>query len=125
MDAVPPVVMRYLDAYNAMDVAAMLGCLSDDILFVNKSGGAETNRTKGISEFRGLAEQGVQLFAERRQEVTDCIAIDDRVALRIAYRATIRADLPNGWKAGQVIEMAGTSFITLTDGKISELVDAS
>ena len=125
MDSVPTIVARYIDAYNRMNVQAMLDCLSDDVRFINRSNGETTNETHGIEAFRALAEQGVQLFAEREQTILDCIAIDDRAAVRIGYRAKVKTDLPNGWKAGQEIEMTGTSFFVSSEGKISEVIDAS
>lgn len=125
MDSVPTIVARYIDAYNRMNVQAMLDCLSGDVRFINRSNGETTNETHGIEAFRALAEQGVQLFAEREQTILDCIAIDDRAAVRIGYRAKVKADLPNGWKAGQEIEMTGTSFFMISDWKISEVIDAS
>ena len=125
MDSVPTIVARYIDAYNRMNVQAMLDCLSGDVRFINRSNGETTNETHGIEAFRALAEQGVQLFAEREQTILDCIAIDDRAAVRIGYRAKVKTDLPNGWKAGQEIEMTGTSFFMISDGKISEVIDAS
>ena len=125
MDSVPTIVARYLDAYNRMNVQAMLDCLSDDVRFINRSNGETTNETHGIEAFRALAEQGVQLFAEREQTILDCIAIDDRAAVRIGYRAKVKTDLPNGWKAGQEIKMTGTSFFMISEGKISEVIDAS
>ena len=125
MDTVPTIVARYIDAYNRMNVQAMLDCLSGDVRFINRSNGETTNETHGIEAFRALAEQGVQLFAEREQTILDCIAIDDRAAVRIGYRAKVKTDLPNGWKAGQEIEMTGTSFFMISEGKISEVIDAS
>lgn len=125
MDSVPTIVARYIDAYNGMNVQAMLDCLSGDIRFINRSNGETTNETHGVEAFRALAEQGVQLFAEREQTILDCIAIDDRAAVRIGYRAKVKTDLPNGWKAGQEVEMTGTSFFMISEGKISEVIDAS
>ena len=125
MDSVPTIVARYIDAYNSMNVQAMLDFLSGDVRFINRSNGETTNETHGIEAFRALAEQGVQLFAEREQTILDCIAIDDRAAVRIGYRAKVKTDLPNGWKAGQEIEMTGTSFFMISEGKISEVIDAS
>ena len=113
MDSVPTIVARYIDAYNRMNVQAMLDSLSGEVRFINRSNGETTNETHGIEAFRALAEQGVQLFAEREQTILDCIAIDDRAAVRIGYRAKVKADLPNGWKAGQEIEMTGTSFFMI------------
>ena len=125
MDSVPTIVARYIDAYNRMNVQAMLDSLSGEVRFINRSNGETTNETHGIEAFRALAEQGVQLFAEREQTILDCIAIDDRAAVRIGYRAKVKTDLPNGWKAGQEVKMTGTSFFMISEGKISEVIDAS
>lgn len=125
MRSVPVIIQRYVKAYNAMDVEAMLECLSNDVRFVNRTGGAVTHETSGIDSFRVLAEQGVQLFVEREQSILDCISIEDRAALRIAYRAIVKHDLPNGWKAGQAIEMHGTSFFSIDGAKITEVIDAN
>ncbi|MFC0269646.1 nuclear transport factor 2 family protein [Kushneria aurantia] len=125
MDTLPPIIVRYIAAYNDMDIASMIDCLSDDVRFLNKFDGQVTNETNGRAEFRALAEQGVAAFSERRQTVSACIAMDDRAALRIDYNATVRCDLPNGWKTGQEIAMKGTSFFSMAGGKITEIIDAS
>ena len=39
MDSVPTIVARYIDAYNRMNVQAMLDCLSGDVRFINRSNG--------------------------------------------------------------------------------------
>lgn len=124
MDPIPPAVARYLAAYNALDVDAMLDCLAGDVRFENVSAGTVTVRSDGRDAFRQLAEQGAAAFSQREQRPTACIAAGDRVALRIAYRATVRSDLPNGWKAGDEIALTGASFFRLAgDGAIAEIVD--
>jgi hypothetical protein len=122
---VPAIVQRYIEAYNAMDVGAMLQCLSSDVHFVNRTAGVVTHETLGIESFRLLAEQAVLLFVERQQAIIDCISIEDRAALRIAYRAVVKQDLPNGWKAGQEVETSGISFFSFDGTSITAVVDAS
>lgn len=125
MDEIPTIVADYIAAYNALDVAGMLRCLSDDVRFVNRSGGTVSAETNGIDAFGTLAHQGAALFTRRTQAVTNCIACAGHVTLRIDYRATVAADLPNGWMAGQEIRLDGVSLFTLRDGTIVELVDIS
>lgn len=124
-DDMPPCIARFIEAYNARDVAAMVTFLSPDVHFINKSAGVITAETHGLDEFRDLAQQGVAAFSERRQTVTNCIASDFIVAVRVAYRAVVATDLPNGWKQGQVVEMSGTSVYRLKQAKIVELIDVS
>ena len=125
MDTLPTIVRRYLDAYNAKDMDALISCLAEDVVFENVSGGTVTASTNGRAAFGELARQSVGLFTEREQVVTNCIATADRVAIRIAYRAVVAADLPNGWKAGQSVALDGASFFRLRDGRIAEVVDIS
>jgi hypothetical protein len=103
----------------------MIACLSDDVHFVNRSGGDVSAETHGIEEFRMLAAQAVTIFKERKQTITNSIVCDQHVTLDINYRATIAIDLPNGWKAGQDISLRGVSLFSLSNGKIVELVDIS
>lgn len=123
MDELPQIIATYLAAYNRKDVAAMLATMHPDIVFVNEQGGAITAQTDGKAALDVLAKQAATLFEDREQRVTNAIAAGNMIALRIAYRAKLAADLPNGWRAGQVIELTGTSFITLKDGLIVSLRD--
>ncbi|MQT11281.1 nuclear transport factor 2 family protein [Segnochrobactrum spirostomi] len=125
MDPVPKIIEHYITAYNGRDVAAMLRCLTDDVHFVNRSGAEITAETVGIEAFAALAEQGVAFFSERRQEVTNAIVGAGHATLKIAYRATVAADLPNGWKAGQEIALEGVSLFTLRADKIAAITDIS
>ena len=125
MDVPPPVVRRYLDAYNARDVDALVACVTEDIVFENVATGTVTVRTEGRAAFEALARQGAAMFSAREQAVEACIATATRVALRIDFRATVAADLPNGWRAGQGLRLSGASFMRLRDGLIAEIVDES
>lgn len=125
MTAVPEVVRDYIAAYNNLDIDKMVACLSDDVHFVNRSGGEVSAETQGIEEFRTLAAQAVTILEQRNQTITNSIVCDQHVTLDIDYRARIAIDLPNGWKAGQDIALRGVSLFTLSNGKIVELVDIS
>lgn len=118
-------IRRYLDAYNGFDVDALVACLTDDVVFENVSDGQTNARTQGRAAFEGLARQGASAFSAREQRVTNCVAAGMRAALRVSYHATVAADLPNGWTAGQVLALEGTSFFVLRDGLIAEVVDVS
>ena len=45
--------------------------------------------------------------------------------VEIDYAATVAADLPNGWKAGQELAFRGASYFELSDGLISRIIDES
>jgi hypothetical protein len=50
---------------------------------------------------------------------------DNEAQVQISYRGIIAQDLPNGWKAGDKLEMAGQSVFRFQDGKISSITDIS
>src|SRR4051794_23809819 len=91
---------RYLAAYNAFDIDAMLAQLDPDIRFENYSGGQLTADASGIEEFRRLAEQSKDLFSEREQRVTSLARrltqTGATLVAEIAWRGRIAADIPGG-----------------------------
>lgn len=52
---VPPMIRRYLDAYNRYDVPAMLACLSDDVRFENVSNSSGVTYANGKAALYELA----------------------------------------------------------------------
>ncbi|MFC4174612.1 nuclear transport factor 2 family protein [Microvirga sp. GCM10011540] len=122
---IPSIVRAYIEAYNAMDVGRMLECLAEDVRFQNISSGQVDVETAGKERFAELAEVGVAAFRERRQDVTGCIVVGAHTMVEIAYTATVAADLPNGWKAGQRLAFSGASYFRTANGRIAEIVDQS
>lgn len=125
MADLPKPIESYIAAYNAIDVDAMLVCLADDVHFQNVAEGAVNAETRGKSEFATLARAGAAAFAARRQTVTHAITVAGRTIVEIDYTATVAADLPNGWKAGQELAFRGASYFELSDGLISRIIDES
>lgn len=122
---IPATVRSYIEAYNAKDVDRMIACLAPTVHFRNISSGEVNAETRGIGEFEKLARSGAAAFRERRQRVTNCIVVADRVMVEIDYTAVVATDLPNGWKAGQELRFSGASYFELENGRIVKLVDAS
>ncbi len=118
-------VENYVRAYNDFDIARMLTDLHDRIIFKNISNGELTLELEGIEAFREQAEQVVDFFTEREQKIKNMVFSEDGCEIDIDYRATLAADLPNGLKAGDKIELKGKSIFRFTDGKISEIQDLS
>ena len=125
MRETPDVIAAYIAAYNARDIGGMLDLLTDNVRFQNLSDGKVTAEASGKESFRRLAEAGAQAFSERRQTVRNAITVADITLLEIDFRARVKADLPNGWAAGQKIEMQGASLFRLKDGLIAEIIDQS
>jgi len=118
-------IETYVRAYNSFDIDEMLSGLHDEIVFKNVSGGETTLELNGIEAFRNQAEQVIGLFAEREQKITNFVCNEEICEIEIDYHATLAADLPNGLKAGDKIDLKGRSIFRFANGKIVEIQDIS
>jgi len=116
---------RYVKAYNAFDIEGMINTVSNNIEFENISQGEVNAYSKGIHEFRELAEQGQLLFSSREQSITAMETVDEQVITHIDYRGVLATDLPNGLKEGEVLTLTGQSIFSFQEGKISRIQDVS
>ena len=119
------VIQKYIDAYNAFDVDGMLKLLSPDVRFENWSGVHLTAEASGIDEFRQLAEQAKTMFSEREQRITAIKQGADSVIVSIAYRGQLAVDIPDGPRAGTVLDLNGESEFAFDVHLISKIVDRS
>ena len=118
-------IENYVRAYNEFDVEKMIAGLHDDVLFVNVSGNETTHEIKGAAAFKEQAERAAGLFAEREQTIKKFACGETECEIEIEYRATLAADLPNGMKTGDRIEIGGKSIFRFAGGKIVEIRDIS
>lgn len=118
-------IERYLSAYNTFDIQGMLDVLDEDIRFLNIAQGVVTTETQGIPDFRALAEQSVQIFSERRQTIRRIEFTQGGAEVEIDYEATLAVDLPNGMKAGEVLQLQGKSVFQKKGEKLVRIEDHS
>lgn len=118
-------VENYVRAYKDFDIEAMTANLHDEIIFRNISDGETTLELAGRDAFANQAKQSAEIFSEREQKIENMNFKDEICEIEIDYRATLAADLPNGLKAGDKIELKGKSVFRFRDDKISEITDIS
>ncbi|RED75305.1 nuclear transport factor 2 family protein [Cohnella phaseoli] len=119
------IIDSYIEAYNSFDIEGMLALLHEEVLFRNYSNGEVSTETKGIHEFKELAENSAQIFSSRCQTITSYSQIDGKVEIQIDYEAVLAADLPNGLKQGDRIQLKGKSIFEIREGKITLIEDYS
>lgn len=117
------IIDNYVEAYNAFNVEGMVRLLDADILFKDFSKGEITTETRGIQEFKELAEKSSQVFSNRRQTITHYSAVDDRIEIQVDYEAILAVDLPNGLKTGDTLQLNGKSVFEIKNGKIALIED--
>lgn len=116
-------IERYTEAYNAFDIETMLSTLHPDITFQNILSGEINAETHGIEAFRTLAEQSKGLFTSRKQTITNVETNETQTCIDIAFEAVLAIDLPNGLKAGELLQLQGRSEFTFQEGKIVSIID--
>lgn len=120
----PAIIQSYLDAYNRKDVAALVACVADEIIFENVSNAGENMRIEGRAAFAQLAEQAAAMFTARHQTIRNAVVDGDHVALEVDWTGTPAIDL-GSMKAGKQVAMRGASFMTITGGKLARIMDLS
>lgn len=116
-------IEAYLDAYNRFDIDGMLAVLSDDVRFEHHSGGQISVATDGKADFEKLARVGAAMFASRQQTLVTLEEKDDAILATIDFHGETADDIPDGPRAGTVIEMRGTSEFAFSDGRICRVID--
>ncbi|KOP67370.1 hypothetical protein AMS62_20580 [Bacillus sp. FJAT-18019] len=118
-------IRNYLDAYNSFDIDGMTRLLDKEVEFRNISKGIVDTETKGIDQFRELAEQSLKMFTQRRQTITQMITHDNKTEIEVDYEGTLATDLPNGLKAGDTIKLKGKSIFRMKNNKLIMIEDYS
>lgn len=120
----PAIIQSYLDAYNRKDVATLMACVADDVVFENVSNSGQGMKIEGRTAFAELAEQAATMFTIRHQAISNAVVDGSRVALEVDWTGTPAIDL-GAMKAGEQVAMRGASFMTIADGKLTRIVDLS
>ena len=124
-DEMNGLIQKYVNAYNSFDIDEMLLLLDENIEFRNVSNGLVNTETKGIDQFRQLAEQSKRIFSERLQTVNHYEIKGDLVEIEIDYEGILATDLPNGPKAGETLKIKGKSVFKFKNKRISVIEDYS
>lgn len=122
-------VERYLAAYNAFDIDAMLAQLAPAVRFEHHADGFLTVATDGIEAFRTLAERSLQLFVEREQRIVSWeqarVAAGSTACAHIAWRGKLAANVADGPDAGEVLTLRGRTDFAFDGERIVQIVDRS
>ncbi|AFC30564.1 hypothetical protein PM3016_3747 [Paenibacillus mucilaginosus 3016] len=124
-DKAKEIIESYIKAYNSFDTESMLKLLHQEVVFKNFANGELNSETKGINEFREIAEKSAQLFSSRCQTVTNYGYYEDRIEVWINYEAVLAHDLPNGLKVGDKLQLKGRSVFAIYEDKLILIEDYS
>jgi len=119
------IISNYVKAYNNFDVEDMLKNLAPSVKFQNISNGDVDMELDGIAAFRSQTEQATELFERREQIIRSFKHTGNKTEIAIDYNAILAADLPNGLKKGDELNLKGHSIFTFDGDKIVGIIDIS
>jgi ketosteroid isomerase-like protein len=124
-DEMKGLIQNYVNAYNSFDIDRMLLLLDENIEFRNVSNGLVNAETKGIDQFRQLAEQSKRIFSERHQTINHYSIKGDQVEIEVDYEGILATDLPKGLKTGEILKLKGKSVFKFKNKKLLVIEDYS
>ena len=118
----PEIVQKYLGAYNSADVATLIDCVTEAVVFENHSSSGGSLKVEGREAFGELAQQAATLFTARRQSVRTAVINGSTVALEVDWTGTPAVDIGT-MKAGTTVALRGASFLMISGGKLARITD--
>ncbi len=118
--ATEALITKYLDAFNAGDIAGMLDCLADDVVHDVNQGG---ERRAGKERFRAFAERMAYHYAESLHDIVVMPSEDGRRAaaefnVSGSYLKTDEGLPP---ASGQTYRLPAGIFFAVRDGRITRV----
>jgi uncharacterized protein (TIGR02246 family) len=107
-EVVVDVVARFNEAFNRHDIEAVMGLMTDDVVFENTSGG----RFEGQESVRAVLARAFELMLTSWFETEETIALGDRVVVLWSY-AFDKEDPERG-------DIRGTDIFRVRDGRVAE-----
>jgi ketosteroid isomerase-like protein len=119
------VIGRYIASYNARDIDGMIACVTDDVVFENISNTGQSMRLDGKDSMREVAELSGNAFSYRRQRIVNLVIGAGKAAAEIEFEGKAAVDLPNGLRAGDTVQVRGSSFFEFRGNLLSRIADYS
>jgi hypothetical protein len=114
-------ISRYLTAYNGMNVAEMLACLSPNVVFSHRQGNKETMRLEGLEAFSRQAHEVLPLFISRCITIMALQHHPDSTEATICFSGRL-AQVPD---AESELQLTGRCIFTFSpEGSITDVQDA-
>lgn len=118
--ATEALITKYLDAFNAGDIAGMLECLADDVVHDVNQGG---ERRAGKERFRAFAERMAYHYAEQLADIVVMASEDGRrAAAEFNVSGTyLKTDEGLPPAVGQTYRLPAGIFFAVGDGRITRV----
>tara|TARA_R110001632_G_scaffold101470_2_gene209125 strand:- start:1433 stop:1810 length:378 start_codon:yes stop_codon:yes gene_type:complete len=118
-------INMYVNGYNAFNMKKMLLPLHSKIVFENYVKNELKMKLEGIKSFKKQSLKGIDMFSKRKQEILKIDHEEGQATVIVNYSATLKVDVGDKMKKGQVMNMSGKSIFTFKDDRILKIEDYS
>jgi predicted ester cyclase len=119
------IIDDYIKSYNEFDVEGMLKNVHRDVEFKNIANNEINVHIQGKTILKTQAEDSTKLLKKREMKITEQVIEGDVVENKIAFKAVLNIDIPNGPNAGELVKFKGKSIFKFKNGKIISIEDIS
>lgn len=119
------IVDNYVESYNNFDIEGMVKDFDENLEFKNTENGLIILSTKGISEFKEIANKSKDFFTQRKLNVLEYDIGEDFAIIYVNFKAVLSQDLNDSLKAGDEFSIGAKSIFNFKNGKITSLEDYS
>jgi hypothetical protein len=117
----PPMVVDFLDAYNAKNVDGMLADVTNDVMFRHYCDAGVLFKAEDKTAFEAALREEVAAFTQRTHTVKTSMTMLGSTVLTTQFDARVGKNLSNGWVAGQEITLPGAAEFQFRDDKIANI----
>ena len=115
----------YVNGYNTFNMKKMLSPLHSKIVFENYVKDELTMKLEGVKSFKKRAQKGFEMFSKRKQELLSIEHKEDQTIVLVNYSATLKVNVGDKMKKGQVMNVSGKNIFTFQDDRISKIEEYS
>lgn len=115
----------YVKGFNDFNMKKMLLPLHSKIVFENHVKDELTMKLEGVKAFKKQAQKGFDTVSKRRREILSIEHKEEYSETITSYTATMKVDIGEQMKKGEVITLTWKSKFFFKDDRISRIEDYS
>jgi len=117
------IVQQYISAYNNFDIEKMVSLMHRDCIFESRVNNKVTLSTKGQTSFRQICNLSKKNYKFRKQVIEDFKEYENRVEVKLYFKATLAVDIPDLGKKDEQIAFETKSIFEFKNERIYKITN--
>ncbi len=117
------IVQKYISAFNDFDIETMVSLMHSDCIYEGRTNGTLTYSIKGKHGFRQVCTMSKNNYKYRKQVIEGFTRIEDKLEVKIYFKATLAVDIDDLGKKGEQIAFETKSIFEFKNGLIYKLTN--